>query len=349
MRVFVSEYVCGGAWNDGPLEGSLAREGRSMLLAACADFARIRGCDVCTTWDARLGEFPLSGIEVVVVHEADEEREQFDRLATVCDATFVIAPEFEGLLSERCGRVAHLGGRCLGPSRDAIELCADKLRLFEHLHEHGLPTIETQPWDHAIAAVPRKFPFVVKPRDGAGSLHMYLITDSRDLDVARRAYAELPSCWQGICQPYIDGRAMSAGVIARESPPRFEIFPPGEQILSRDGRFRYQGGRISGRSQLAPEHELTIRCACESIPGLGGGSGYVGVDFLHPHDDPEQLLIVEINPRLTTSYLGYRTIAKDNLLERLVAADARHDPIDWKDRAVVFAADGAIDRAWIEE
>ncbi|MGE3313681.1 MAG: ATP-dependent carboxylate-amine ligase, partial [Planctomycetaceae bacterium] len=98
MRLFVSEYVCGGAWNDGPLDNSLADEGRSMLLAACADFSRIPNVQVVTTWDSRLGPFPLSAVEAVRT-DPSRELQEFDRLIGECDAAFVIAPEFDQILT----------------------------------------------------------------------------------------------------------------------------------------------------------------------------------------------------------------------------------------------------------
>jgi predicted ATP-grasp superfamily ATP-dependent carboligase len=96
VRVFVSEYICGGSCSEDPRDSSLAREGRSMLLAACADFARISGCEVHTTWDGRLGAFPLETINAHVVRGAREECMSFDALAAQCDFTFMIAPEFGG-------------------------------------------------------------------------------------------------------------------------------------------------------------------------------------------------------------------------------------------------------------
>jgi predicted ATP-grasp superfamily ATP-dependent carboligase len=47
------------------------------------------------------------------------------------------------------------------------------------------------------------------------------------------------------------------------------------------------------------------------IPGL---AGYVGIDLLLP--DGGDPLIVEINPRLTTSYVGYRRIYSTPIPQR---------------------------------
>jgi hypothetical protein len=46
--------------------------------------------------------------------------------------------------------------------------------------------------------------------------------------------------------------------------------------------------------------------ACRTIPGL---RGFVGVDLLLD-EETGTVTVVEINPRLTTSYLGYRQLAQ---------------------------------------
>ncbi|GIT28853.1 MAG: hypothetical protein Ct9H300mP1_08990 [Planctomycetaceae bacterium] len=57
-RVLVSEHITSGAWADRPLEGSLAIEGRAMLVALARDLSVDPGVEMVTTWDARLGPFP---------------------------------------------------------------------------------------------------------------------------------------------------------------------------------------------------------------------------------------------------------------------------------------------------
>jgi predicted ATP-grasp superfamily ATP-dependent carboligase len=52
------------------------------------------------------------------------------------------------------------------------------------------------------------------------------------------------------------------------------------------------------------------------VPGL---SGYFGVDLvLGESADGSQDRVIEINPRLTTSYLGLRRLARFNLAQALL-------------------------------
>ena len=73
LRVFVSEYVCGGGWPGETIAGSLATEGRAMLCAIVEDFSRIAGVQVVTTWDARLGSPPFRSAHAVTVKSPADE------------------------------------------------------------------------------------------------------------------------------------------------------------------------------------------------------------------------------------------------------------------------------------
>jgi predicted ATP-grasp superfamily ATP-dependent carboligase len=73
------------------------------------------------------------------------------------------------------------------------------------------------------------------------------------------------------------------------------------------------------------------------VPGL---RGYVGVDLIVPDDNPDRPIVVEINPRLTTSYIGYRRLTDDNLAARMLDADASPPPIAWREGFVTFDAAG---------
>jgi len=80
----------------------------------------------------------------------------------------------------------------------------------------------------------------------------------------------------------------------------------------------------------------------EAVPGL---RGYVGVDLvLGPNDDGNEDWVIEINPRLTTSYIGLRVVAKANLAEAMlrVVGGEIVPPLDWHPDVVHFHADGRV-------
>jgi tyramine---L-glutamate ligase len=346
MSVFIQEYFCSGAF-DGDLSGtSLAREGLAMLAAVVEDFS---SCDsltktrdlkrsrdaksaVLTTLDRRLRDSPRAAricelAEVVWVESPFAERKVFEQLAGRAEATLAIAPETGGLLLERRRRVDAAGGRFLGPTAEAIAVCSDKLRFDTHLNQHSIPTIPTLPWDFPANSTGCPFPIVLKPRDGAGSTNTFLIRDQGEL---RRGRKELVAGFadegqEAIVQPYVEGRALSVAALIGPKANDVEIFPLAEQRQSGDGRFRYLGGRIPAPAvseKIASEATQIVTGACRSLPGL---FGYVGFDLIVTDDAP-RVRIVELNPRLTTSYVGYRRLTGQNLAARLLLSRTVPEP-----------------------
>ena len=75
-----------------------------MLVALAEDLSADPEIEVVTTWDARLGRFPVETVEVEVVQSVAAADEAFGRLAGESDRTLVIAPEVDGLLEQRRSR-----------------------------------------------------------------------------------------------------------------------------------------------------------------------------------------------------------------------------------------------------
>ena len=105
---------------------------------------------------------------------------------------------------------------------------------------------------------------------------------------------------------------------------------------SEDGRFRYLGGAVPLPAALNRRAQQLARRAVESVAGL---FGYVGVDVgLAP--SPEDDVVIEINPRLTTSYVGLRRLARFNLADALLAVTTG-SPLprpEWHEGPVRFSA-----------
>ena len=320
-----------------------------MLVAAVDDFSRVDGVEVATTWDHRLGEHPFAKAQVWPVSLREEEICLFQRLAKECDAVLLIAPELGGELLRRARLVESLGGKLIGPSSAAIELCADKLALFEHLEQMGVSTISTQRLSPADGDMGRQgsrsrtqpflYPIVVKPRHGAGSQEIQFLLaednfnewrESRMRDRSSRSYGDF------VIQPYIAGTAWSVAVIVSPTADRIELLPVAEQILSADGRFTYQGGRIPARLENQEELAKLARLACQSVPGL---RGYVGVDLISPANG-KPATVVEINPRFTTSYLGYRQATSENLARRMLTPEAVPAIVNWCSLPIEFNSFG---------
>jgi len=308
MRVFVYEHTC--ALADPSAAGSLAAEGRAMLSAVLDDFRRV------------------SGVEPITLG-AGEGREAFCELARSADWTLLIAPEFDGILAERCRWAEEAGGRLLGPSSEAVRLTADKWLTARHLQAAAVPTPPC-----VLLPEPGPFPAVLKPREGAGSQATFLVRNKREL--ARRSRQAVAEGWRGplILQPFVPGMAASVAFLV--GPGRCVPLLPAAQHLSDDGRFRYLGGSVPLPVELRDRAVNLARRAVEAVSGL---RGYVGVDEVL--GDMDQ--VIEINPRLTTSYVGLRALAETNLAEAMLRVAAGEEvTLRWRKGEVRFGADGSL-------
>lgn len=95
------------------------------------------------------------------------------------------------------------------------------------------------------------------------------------------------------------------------------------------------------------EQELIRRAtelACHALQALPPALGYVGVDLvLGKAGDGSEDVVIEVNPRLTTSYVGLRAIAQDNLaVAMLENAVGRVASPRFHDHAMDFLSDGTI-------
>ncbi|MCS6864734.1 MAG: ATP-grasp domain-containing protein [Gemmataceae bacterium] len=311
MRIAVYEFLTATRRGCDPQspEHALYREGRAMHDALMADFGRIPGCCVSSLSD---------------LHNLPEDTD-----------LVVIAPETGGLLAE----LVRCRPSPLNATVEAIELTTDKARLAEHWQHHGIPTPTT------TQRPPRaddSFPMVWKPRDGAGSTDTFLIRDPAGLATAM---AQCPSHHDMIVQPFIPGCAASVAFLCgpRQTVPLIPTF----QHLAVDDRLHYTGGELPLPEALA---ERAVRLAQRAIACVPGLRGYVGVDVVlgEPTDGSGDYAI-EINPRLTTSYIGLRVAAAFNIAElwwriargEPVAADAAH----WQPGRVRWNTAGTIARA----
>jgi hypothetical protein len=344
MRIFLSEYLTCGAFTDaGNGRSSLAVEGAAMIRTLAADAAAVPGWHVTVTWDATLDPFGVPGVEVLPVRTPSEEQDLFGRLAAEADVTFVIAPEFDGLLEARSRMISEVGGRSVGSTSDAIALCGDKLALAEQLARCNIPTIGTRHCDFTeLAELVENSPqdgFIVKPRFGAGAVGLFRIRNRSELAEARQACATDQPFGEPLVQPFMRGLSLSAAGIV--SPIGVELFPVARQQVVGEHRLEYAGGSLPAATGHDEAVADVARLALAAVPGL---RGYVGVDLLLPAVDNGFGLpiVIEINPRLTTSYLGYRLLAAENLAERLLTPDIPRPAIRWRTGRVEFKCNGTV-------
>ncbi len=303
-----------------------------MLRSLVADLSAVSGVFVDVLRDVRYRDFELPDCTLHEVHSAAEEEQTLARLSSTADWSVIIAPEFCGYLHARCQTAERGGGRLLGPNSRLVALASDKHATAEHLRAHGVRV------PHGIALAPGEplpggfeYPAVLKPRDGAGSQGIEWI----DRATAHRTNGAV----SGRLETFCDGIPVSVAALC--GPGQIVPLAPCRQLLTSDGRFVYLGGKLPIAAHLA---DRATQLATRAISTLEHPVGYVGVDMVLG-DDPfgASDTVIEINPRLTTSYVGLRALMDGNPAAAMLAV-AEGDQVElcWQSGPIQFEASGAV-------
>ena len=335
MHVFVYEWITGGGLVEqpGPLPSTLLTEAVAILSAVTEDFAALEPARVTTLKDMRLDDIPLPGVDVVEVHSAVDRQEEFCRCASEADHTLIVAPEFDDILLDTLSSGREAGGNLLASSEEFVRLASNKHLTAGQLAEAGIPTPEAVLYSPDQTRLPDDFvyPAVLKPVAGAGSQHTMLISSSGD---------EPPGYpWPRRLETYCPGLPASVAFLC--GPTDRLPLAPCRQHLSEDGRFTYLGGSLIAEPELADRATQLAERALDALPPA---RGYVGVDLiLGKAGDGSQDTIIEVNPRMTTSYVGLRAASPNNLAEAMLDIFlGRPSTLNFPERSVEFACDGTI-------
>jgi predicted ATP-grasp superfamily ATP-dependent carboligase len=336
MRILAYEVVSAGHLPRRNLRPSLIREGRAMLTALVSDLARLRDHDIVTVKGPRSRlKFPAS---VQVVKSSGPGWQGFDALVASVDAVWLIAPETDGRLERLTARVERHGKLLLGSDSRAIRDAADKAALARRLACCALPYPKTRVFRTARLSASTsgiEFPVVLKPARGAGCEDVYLVRNKAELAKSIRGLRRSKRHRKLIVQRYIEG--VSASVSAIADGTRAIPLALNAQSLDLSRSVSYRGG-CTPLGHRHSEDALSVAASvCRAVPGL---RGYFGVDVVLTD---RKAVIVDINPRLTTAYLGVRAALDDNVAALAIEACVGGLPRPSEPRRRVrFTADGHI-------
>jgi predicted ATP-grasp superfamily ATP-dependent carboligase len=275
-----------------------------MLQAVVNDLCLIPGLSVVTTRDIRMA--PVRGnIQNLICSPDDDVRSLWRQAIESSDAVLPIAPETGGKLEWISQCVVEHGKILLGSRPEGIMIASSKLKTSQCLAENGVPVVSTARLEDGIHDSGTGW--VIKPDDGAGCEDAFFFHDRNKLESWFRRIGG--SGW--VVQPWLAGTAASLSLLC--SDQETWLVACNEQLIERDGmHLRHRGNVVNSIRDNFDELE---RVACEvtrSIPGLWG---YVGIDLVIGLHGP---VVIEVNPRLTTSYIGLKDSTGLNPAEAIV-------------------------------
>ena len=302
------EFITGGGLAGRPLPQSLADEGERMLRAVAEDLLETGDVEVSTSRDHRL---PPLGVPVRILAGA-ATRDSMDACAAgvgAADAVWPIAPETGGVLERLSRMVVDAGRTLIGSRPEAVGVAASKQRTALVLAAAGIAAPPV--YDDAATLPVLPGPWVVKPDDGAGCVDTLRVADrSRAAAIlAARPDAGL------VAQPWIEGEALSLSLLCADGDA-VVLSCNRQHIGVQDERLALDGLTVAALP-VDNSHRRLARAVARALPGLWG---YVGIDLVRT---TRGLVVIEINPRLTTAYCGLRRALGLNVAARVLAM-ARH-------------------------
>ncbi len=314
MRVFVFEYVTGGGLLGTSIPASLVREGDLMLQALVSDLAALEGVQCLITRDARLGP-PRVPADCRLVHHVAEFPQVWSETLAAADAVWPVAPEHQGTLEAISQAILAADRVLLNSSPAAVRTAASKLQTLRLLESQGVPVVPTFGMTDSLPLIPG--PWVLKPDDGVGCLGIRLC---RDQDALYRHWEHLADGPAFVAQPFVQGTPASLSLLVRDGD--FVLLSVNRQrIAVMDEQLLLLGCVVNGLGSGDPRFRRLAGDVAAALPGLWG---YVGVDLIATPDGPR---VLEVNPRLTTSYVGLRESLGINpaaLVLDLLAGDGLH-------------------------
>lgn len=285
MRVYVYEFATGGGLAGQPLHSHLVGEGDLMLQALVRDLVDCPDIEVVISRDARLPPLHPS-VQTYWVDIQNPLSKVWDSCLECADAVWPIAPETGGILEQVCRSVLNANRLLLNTGGATVSVAASKYRTFSQLRAGGVPAVATWKMDNLPSLTGDAW--VLKPDRGEGCGSACLV---RSLDNLPHGDAD----W--VLQPYVPGQAASLSLLAHDGRVRV-LGRNRQRVVLIDDRFSLLGCVVNGLDADDESMDVLARAIVAALPGL---RGYVGVDFIVTAQGP---MVLEVNPRLTLSYVG---------------------------------------------
>lgn len=294
MQVLLVEAILSGLFRN--VNSSILSEGLAMASSIIRDFFNA-GYNVSTVVCKDFLKLSRFLKPSTVRRISDVSFPELRKLARLYDLTYVIAPEDDWLLAHI---LEELEGFHICSNHETVRKVSDKSVTMSELSRIGLKTPKTLAYtpENPLDLDPLKPPFIVKPRTGTGCEGLKLFQSSAGLKCFL-----LNKKREFLIQEFVKGIPASVSLLTNG----LKALPISlnRQFIS-IRRSMYLGGYTPMHHRLLKEaFEITVK-AVELFKGL---KGYVGIDVILSKDG---VYVIEINPRLTVSYIGLSRSLSEN-------------------------------------
>jgi predicted ATP-grasp superfamily ATP-dependent carboligase len=324
-KIFVCEFITGGGLCAEQLPESLIKEGALMRDALLRDLSQLP-YQVYTTADARLKP-PNNVAKCIVVQAKDDIWKIWETQIKRADAVWIIAPETDGLLHCLTQMAVRHGKKILGCGLVSVKVTSEKLKTCIALQKAGISTIPTHTYDDWQKS---DITWLAKPNDGAGCGDTACFDNCDEL---QNWLLENGRQHTHVIQAFQEGTHASISCVMHKG--NAEILSCNTQLVTIENKaLKFKGCIVNGMKMHWQQFQKIAKKIAHAMPDL---AGYVGIDVIVKGNE---VCVVEINPRLTTSYAGLNKATGVNLAELIIDMLTKPDfvwPKIMKNKAIIHA------------
>lgn len=308
MKILVFEYVTGGGLAGQVIPATFVAEGRMMLQALLDGLKLLPDLQLLLPLDERQTDISIPGnAQVFRVGKADDIWQLMPQFIAEADLVWPIAPESAGILAEIALQVKKQHKVLLLSDPETISVCADKMETYRCLLANAIPAVESR---SLVGLTEMPFPqCVIKPIDGAGCEGSRIIKNQYEFHPARLNLEDISHC---LIQPLWEGQPLSLSCLFKQGRGWLLCCNEQQVAICRQ-QFSLQACLVNIPTKHTMAYQSLINRIAAAMPGLWG---YIGIDLIETVDQGP--LILEINPRLTTSYVGIRRATGINVAEQVL-------------------------------
>jgi len=280
-----------------------------MRDALLSDLAQLP-YKISTTVDERLA-LKNPACSTIVIKKDDDVWQIWEQQVCLADAVWLVAPETSGVLKKLTQLAVRHQKMIIGCGLGSIDVASSKLATYKTLNKAGiatLPTYTLQNWPQT-----KHLTWLAKPDDGAGCEETICFKAADELARWINANNKASS---HVIQHYQKGIPASISCVMHSGEAY--ILSCNQQLIEMINHqlgydeLSYSGSNLNGMQRYWTSFETVANQIAQVLPDL---AGYVGVDVIV---DEDKVIVVEINPRLTTSYTGLAMAIGANPAELII-------------------------------
>lgn len=262
--------------------------------------------------------FP-AGVDIIPISTKNHYLTVLAKHFKDCDLFWPIAPETDGILVRLAEFSARYHIKTLLSGVHALALCSSKHATNKHLRESGINAVETIWFTEHFR--PKTDSIIIKPDDGAGSESCFIVDQNTDISALTRHNILLDKY---IVQPYIPGKNLSLSCLFKHGHG-WLLTINAQHMQQREKQLQLSACSVNISDVAVQPMQHLINRIASAIPDLWG---YIGIDLIY--SSANEPIVIEINPRLTTSFAGIHSATGINVAEQvlnLLTADPEWDSL----------------------